>query len=393
MNFLKKIQKYLFYLILVIPSIVIVLFRWVFRFNHRRHTKSYHIQNIAVFQLGHLGDFIHTIPLLRNLKRNFQTATITMIGGEWNQDLAKAYPYIDHYIVFNNWLWDRRGNRSFLRFLFSFFFLIHTINKNKFDLGIELKGHINSIYLLYASNIKMIVGFNYRNHGIFLDEKIPLDQILYEKDRLLSILPCCGAKTVDNHFEFTISENKQKEAEDFLTRTFKNINKPIISLFPGAPYAPKRWPAKKYAALIDKIIENDLGIPIIIGGNADRETIKHVRSFIQNSVVCWIGNDIQLIAAYIEKSNIFIGNDTGPMHIAIALNIPTIAFFSSAIYNRWAPQPPHIVLRSDVSCSPCNLESDVCKFPQINCIDHISVERAFFAMKSMLAEARRERRE
>jgi ADP-heptose:LPS heptosyltransferase len=381
---LKLINKIVFYLVFIFPSMGIVFCKRLIRFKQRDVCFPQQIRNIAVFQLGHLGDFIHTIPLLRNLKLNFQSVTITMIGGEWNRELAKDVSYIDHYIVFNNWLWDRMEHRSFIRFLLNFVFIVDSINKKKFDIGIELKGHINSIYLLYASNIRRTVGFNYKNHGVLLDYRIPIDNFLYEKDRLLSILPAFGAKIVNNHFEFIISQEKEKRAADFLLKNSINSEKPLISIFPGASYAPKRWPAEKYASLVEKIIENNIGNPLLIGGVFDKNTIALVKDFTRRSVLDWIGNDVHLMAALINRSKVFIGNDTGPLHIAVALNIPSISFFSSGNINRWGPKPPHVVLRADVPCSPCDLESDECKCPQVHCIDYISVETAFCALKSKL---------
>jgi ADP-heptose:LPS heptosyltransferase len=375
-------KKILFYLLFIIPSVVIAFMRRFSRFNRKNSFLKHQIRNIAVFQLGHIGDLIHTIPLLRNLKANFQSASITLVGGEWNKELVKSISYIDNYIVLNNWLWDRRKNRSFFHFLIDFFSMVHLINKSAFDLGIELKGHINSIFLLYISNIKLTVGFNYKNHGALLDYSIPMKGHVYEKDRLLSILPAFGAKICDDHFEFIIAEEKRKKAIAFIESNVSSFEKPLLSIFPGAPYAPRRWPAEKYAALLEKILNNEIGIPFIIGGDADRQTVERINGFFQRPLLHWIGNDIQLLAAFIAMSKVFIGNDTGPMHIAVALDVPTIAFFSSGNPGRWAPKPPHVVLRPDVPCSPCNLMSDLCNYPKRYCIDLISVEEAFSAVKS-----------
>jgi ADP-heptose:LPS heptosyltransferase len=380
---LSIIKKIIFYIIFVFPPTGAALFKRVFRLNSNDHFPR-QIRNIAVFQLGHLGDYIHTIPLLRNLKKNFPLASITLIGGEWNKTLSESCSSIDRYIVFNNWLWDRREKKSFFRFLCEFLLFVKVINKIKVDIGIELKGHINSIYLLYALKIKRTVGFNYSHHGALLDYRIPMTNSLYEKDRLLSILPVCGMTIVDNHFEFSIAKDKEKDASDYLENHLLNTDKPLISIFPGAPFAPRRWPAEKYAELSEQIIINNIGIPFFIGGPADNQTFFRIQEFSQHELIHWIGDDIQLIACFISKSNLFIGNDTGPMHIAVALNIPTIAFFGSGNFIRWGPKPPHIILRAEVPCSPCDLESDTCKRPDINCINRISVEDAFLSVKRLL---------
>jgi ADP-heptose:LPS heptosyltransferase len=376
------LNKIAFYFLFIVPSIGIVLLKRIVCPLRKNALLRQPPRRIAVFQLGHLGDCVHTIPLLRNLRKNFPCASISLVGGSWNEKLSESIPYIDKYIVFNNWLWDRRKNRSFLRFIFHFF---HTINKTKFDVGIELKGHINSIFLLYASNSRISVGFNYLNHGALLDYKVPFNSSLYEKDRLLSILPVFGAKIFDDHFEFFLNEEKKKTAIDLLQKKMTGREKPVVALFPGAPYSPRRWPAEKFAALSEKIMESGRADPFLIGGEADRSIIERINDLSCRGLPFWIGNDIHLLAALISRSSVFVGNDTGPMHIAVALNIPTIAFFSSGNRDRWAPRKPHTVLYADASCSPCDLESDICNHPDIHCIDQISVEKAYSAVESKLA--------
>jgi ADP-heptose:LPS heptosyltransferase len=385
-HFFNFIQKILFYLLFIIPSIGIAFLKRFFRSMRKEALSQKPVRAIAVFQLGHLGDCIHTIPLLRNLRKNFQSASIVIIGGVWNEKLSRNFPYVDDYIVFNNWLWDRRKNRSFLRFIGHFFQTLYKINRANFDIGLDLKGHINSIFLLYASNIRKSVGFNHKNHGALLDYRVPFNPALYEKDRLLSILPAFGAKIFDEHFEFFITKEKEQSPYDLPQLKIINPETPIVVIFPGAPLAPRRWPAERFSALSEQIIERGIGTPFFIGGEADRPIMERIKGFSRRELLYWIGNDIKIMAFIISKGTVFVGNDTGPLHIAVALNVPTIAFFSSGNRDRWAPRNPHIVLHADVSCSPCDLESDICNHPDVHCIDQISVEDAYHAVESKLVK-------
>jgi len=357
----------MFYAVVCIPAMFYGLFRKLFRtiFNTKN---SKHYNKIAIFQFGHFGDLIHMIPLLKNLKLNNPNSEITLITLNENSEILKIIPFIDNVIFHDHFIYARYANNQFLKFLKECLKVIKIIRHEKFDLAIDLKGHIDSLYLLYASGARMIIGFNYAGNGIFLDKRIvqrwDIRFDVYEKDRLLRLLDILGYSIIDPGFNSI--DNKQKHDED------KNIH--MIGIFPGAPQRQRRWPAQKYAELADAIIENNLGDPIILGGEKDAVVVNNVVSFMKKTAKVWIGNDIIELVGKISQCNCFISNDTGPMHLAVALGVRTVALFSSGNYKKWGSPKPNMIIRVKVACSPCKLQGNICGCPHINCMETISIE-------------------
>jgi len=367
-----RAKKLLFYLLICLPALIGGLFHKIYSLTKKNKKDKYN--NVIVFQLGHLGDLVLTEPLLRNLKENNNAGKVTLVVGSWNHDLAKNIPAVDEVLIFDSLLYRRRDKSSFANFLKDLFVFLSKVYAAKYDLGIDLRGHINSLYLLYLSNIKNIIGFNYVGHGIFLQHKRKLDETLYEKDRLLSMLDLIKYKLLNSELKYNLSEEKCVKATDYLKSQGYDSKDKLIAVFPGAPYNPRRWPAESYALLADKIIDEKIGQVIILGGIQDKPSVKKMTSCMKNRPIQWIGNDINMLAGLIKKCNAFVGNDTGPMHLAVALDIPTIALFGPGKYKRWAPKPPHIFIRADVSCSPCDLNNDICTHPKVKCMDEIKVD-------------------
>lgn len=328
---------------------------------------------VVIFQLGHLGDMVHLVPLIRNLKQNNPGSHITLITNQGNTEIAGLIPWIDQIITFNDILFSRTNN-SFLQFVKALFNLLKKINACKFDLGIDLRGHINALYILYLSNIKQKIGFNYAGHGIFLDKYLPMNQSSYEKDRLLMLLNILNYQKFDSDLIFPVKNLETKK-----------VGLLKIGIFPGAPFAARRYLSPKFAYLADQIIAKKWGEVVLLGGVGDLDIVNEVVVNMKNHPIVCICDNITNLIEQILGCSCFISNDTGPMHLAVALRVPTIALFGPGNYKRWwKPQFPHIALRANVECSPCKLEGDRCSFPKTNCMSRIKVDDILWAVKKIV---------
>jgi len=342
-------------------------------------------ESFIIFQLGHLGDLILSEPFLRNLRKNNEGKKITLVVGPWNRILAESIPWIDDVLIFDNYLYSRNSKLSFFSFLKQLIKFLRKVNRAKYDVGIDLRGHINSLYLLYLSNIKELIGFSYAKQGLFLDKKIPFRDDVYESDRLLSLFPLLGYKIHDSEIKFDLDEADLNKAKTYLKQSGVEPNEKLIMVFPGAPYLPRRWPINNFALLLDTITEKGLGRPIVVGGKKDQAVVKSVIAAAKHPPAFWVDNDLMMLAALISLADVFISNDTGPMHLAVALSKPTIALFGPGNYQRWAPkQGQNISIKAQVDCSPCKLTGDVCANPTINCMEKIALSEVMQAMKVAL---------
>lgn len=163
-------------------------------------------------------------------------------------------------------------------------------------------------------------------------------------------------------------------------------NRPVFGLNPGAEYGPaKRWPADRFIAAAREIQKRTNCLWLILGGKGDVIPAKEIESSISNqsSTVANISGQTSLreLCAVIKLCHLVLTNDTGPMHIAAALGVPTIVPFGSTSPELTGPIPsanaPHQLLKSDAPCSPCFLRECPIDF---RCMKGISIDRVVEAV-------------
>ena len=129
---------------------------------------------------------------------------------------------------------------------------------------------------------------------------------------------------------------------------------PLVMLHPGAKWPPKRWAAENFAEVIDLLQEKGCRVAVI-GGPGEEKIIETIRRSCRTSpVYLWPPEPMETIWGLMEKADAFVGNDSGPMHMAAAAGAPVVALFGPLSPRRYAPPGERItVFYSDLECSPC----------------------------------------
>lgn len=151
------------------------------------------------------------------------------------------------------------------------------------------------------------------------------------------------------------------------------------------------WPLEKYISLIQRLIKEQQLKVIIIGNKGDIETGKKILKEVESpDIISVMGRTtLAQTAAIIKLSNLFLGNDSGPLHIALALKVPSIAVFGSTSPEQViGPQERCVVIRKNLACSPCYVHqydyTPACK--DFQCLNKISVDEVFNAVKKVLSD-------
>jgi len=185
------------------------------------------------------------------------------------------------------------------------------------------------------------------------------------------------------HLETRIDRH---EAESVLQKYLPDPKREIIGIAPGAIYGPaKRWFPARFAKVADKIAAVFNCQIILLGGKSDNDAAEEVCRLAQTDVLNLAGKTNLTEAVYlISRCRLFISNDSGLMHVAGALNIPTIAIFGSTNPQTTSPAGNQsIVIHQDLSCSPCLKKTCPTDF---RCMDLISVEDVFAVAQNILAK-------
>jgi len=340
--------------------------------------------NILIVKLSAIGDVIHTLPSLAALRKLYPDANITWAIEDTSSDLISDHPYLDRVIVSHRkqWINDlRMGHISKpIREIRKF---VNDLRKQPYDLVIDLHGLIKSAVLVLLSSGKRKLGYDSMQElsGLFLNEKIPEDMNKHAVDRYLDFLRYLGADIKDPEFLIPIGEENKNRVEELLQRNDIDTKGPFVAVSPFALWDTKLWADGKFASLCDRIIE-ELAVRIVFTGS-DRRQLEHIQSRMKSPSVNLGGQTTLRDLAYLyQRSALLITTDSGPMHLAAAVGTPVIALFGPTDPSRTGPYGKgHVVIRKDLSCSPCFLK----KCESMECMADITIEEVFHVVREKLA--------
>lgn len=314
------------------------------------------IKRIAIFRALQIGDLLVGVPALRAIRRQFPSAEITLIGLPWAEAFVRRYQcYLDRFVEFAGYpgikevAFDTWRSSKFIEEQRSY----------GYDLVVQMHGSgpaSNPFALALGGRIT--AGYYEGTPPPGLDPAALYPRDEHEVLRNLGLAALLGCSDLDARLEFPLYDDDYTEAAALLRR-LPHAGRPWIGLHPGARPQARRWPARYFAELGDELARR-FGANIIITGSADeRSTVQKVIASMKAQPLNVAGEtSLGGLAALISKLDLFISNDTGPAHIACALDTPSITIFGPADPRRWAPLDlgRHPIVRFPVACSPCEYE-------------------------------------
>lgn len=350
------------------------------------------IRRILIFRYGALGDIVMSTPVIEAVSQMFPEAGIGYVVGRPFKEVLQGNPYLDaifDYLPIQSFAIPFRDKIGFFS----------TLRRFAPDLGIILEGGPYTQVSAYLAGSKYRAGLDSFNHGFLLTHKVPIH-------------PYDRTHTIDNYFELLSILGYQgkpgyqmrlyptpedfSSVEEFLQSHKIAPGDLLIALFPGGGENPqtilhaKRWPKEYYAGLASRLISQYGAKLILIGGPGDYALNEQVVSLINYPVINIAGKvPVLQTAALLKRANLFIGNDSAPLHIAAAMGTQTVSLFGPTNPARLAPiGEKHIALKSGIDCSPCYQEV-LGTFPQcetLQCMRGITVEKVFEAVKKQLSK-------
>jgi heptosyltransferase-1 len=334
-------------------------------------TPEINIENfkkILIVKPSSLGDVVHSLPFLYALKKKFPKAEIHWIIAKGLEELLENNLLISKTWIIDKDKWQRISSLS--NTLRSLYNLRKNLRKERFDIAIDLQGLLRSGLLAYASGACVRLGFKEAREGasLFYTHKIKGGRDIHAVDRYLKIASFLGCDI--KNIESPILK---------VSNAFQNkIDYEYVVIAPGARWKTKRWHPELFGELASKLNIKS----IVVGSNSDVEIADNVVNNSKGNAVSLAGKtSLKELINVISKAKFVITNDSGPMHIASALNIPVFSIFGPTNPMRTGPYGKgHTVLQAKIDCSPCYKK--LCK--STKCMDSISVEEVFNAIKEKL---------
>jgi len=374
----------------------------------RKKFRKEGISRILVFQDGGIGDVIRIFPFLRPLHEQFPQASITVLS-PFDRAFFNLYEHpnvISEFIVM-----DVSGkHKSF----FSKLSLVGSLRKKSFDLIVCPQvglGMIEFSVMSFLMGAPYRIGYDMNGSGFLYTTRITLrsDKSIYEQNR--DFLTTLGARSLSYDHSLQspylhISEQDLSFARSFMNKHDVTGQDVVFTVSPVVvadtdnrspqhtrPLSDLRvWPERKYIDLVKKLIHVYSAKVIILGDNITNGSLSEFLSGADDPcVISAIGKTtLGQSAALISLSRLFIGNDSGLLHIALALNKPCVAIFGSTAPEQVIPSVDFCVpLRAGVECSPCFIHQPVPDFicrNNIKCLESISVEDVMKSVQTLLPD-------
>jgi lipopolysaccharide heptosyltransferase II len=330
------------------------------------------IQKVLFFKPGAIGDLLHTLPALKALRNKFPSAHVTVVVSPGLESIIQGTPVADRVQVFDK--------SKFKGHLMDFIELGVQIREEHFDLFIDLQPSMRSMVLRLLSGARHVLV--YRKHKGSKAGSLRLHAV----ENFLETLNPLGIDGSIDNIELPVSSASLENIDRFLSERNIDDNRPLIALncSVGAARPARNWFPERFAALADRLIDELEAQVIFVGGNEDRELVRKVMSDMKRIAVAAAG-DLSLSdsAALLTRCNCLVSADTGPLHLATAVQTPVVGLFGSTDPRRTGPiGKGHQVIRRVLACVPC--EEKTCPLGTRACMADISVDEVFKAVERVL---------
>ena len=307
-------------------------------------------KKILIVNVNWLGDTLFTTPFIRAIREGYPGSFIAVLTHSRCREILEGNPCIDEIIAY-----DEKGQH---RYLLGKFMIVSRLRSRGFDTAFILRKSLSRTILLFLSGIPERIGYDNKKSGFLLTKKIPPPSgDMHKVEYFLGIARGIGIEPKSVNYEFFISEEDEKRSKDILSSLDIKREKDFIAINPGGNWGPKRWPAENFANLADEIIEKLKLRVVITGAPKDVELCRRIAGLMKNRPVLICGKtSLKTLGAIFKKAKWVISNDSGPMHIAVGLRVPTVALFGPTSPGITGPygDGKYKVLQKSIDCRiPC----------------------------------------
>ncbi|MFH1045797.1 MAG: glycosyltransferase family 9 protein, partial [Candidatus Omnitrophota bacterium] len=312
-----------------------------------------------------IGDVLFSTPLISNLRSAFPESYIGYICNVRAKDALYNNPEINEVFIFEKDEYRKLWKQAKLKCMQKFFAFLALIKSKRFDVVIDLSlGYQYSLFL-WLLGIKKRVGYNYRDRGRFLTQKIGLSG--YEDkpvaDYYLDLLKFLAVAPRQFPLKMYVSAQEEQWADEFFRNNNLRDDNFIVGIIPaggaswGKSFSYRHWAWEKYAQLSDRLIA-ELGAKIIIFGDYTEEGIcqKVQGAMRQRHLSLCAKTKLKEFAACLAKCSVVVCNDGGPLHVAVSQDVRTVSIFGPVDEQVYGPYPQggrHIVVTRNIPCRPC----------------------------------------
>lgn len=317
-------------------------------------------KRILIILIAGIGDLIMASSSLRALRNSHPDAEIHLLTSSEASFLAVNYPYIDQV-----WAFPVRELRKDKFQVLRAINVIREMRKSQFDLCLNLyrvttlRGALRMGLLTSLVRAQIKAGHDSMGFGLFLDKKAAKETFRnrHFTDAMMDLAELAGGVPDDQRIEVFWDESVEARWANVFSKEGQAIKPLCIGINPGADRPEKRWSPENYASVADRLSELREAKIFVFGGPGEEDLAFPIEKAMKHPVTNLAGKlSLNELAYVISRLDLFVTNDSGPMHIAAAVKTPVVALFGpeDPVYTKPYTSPDlYRIVQKELDCRPC----------------------------------------
>jgi len=340
-------------------------------FRMKRSGLPERIREILVIRLDGIGDVIFTTPLYEALKKRYPEARLSVLVSIQAKGVVEMNPHVDNVLVMGKTWFSATNGINFGEILS----MLRKIRKENFDIGIDLRGDMRDILLMFLGKVKYRMGYGVTGGGFLLNKIPDYEKDMQEVEKNIKLIKELDCKVINRKFQIYYSQSDKANVLELLERENVGKSNSMLAIHMGAGYPSKSWKKERFLHLLKELSERNYGRIVLIGNDNNDIYFNYIHERLNIDYINTIGRlSIRELAVLLERCSVLISCDSGPVHVAAAVGTPCIVLFSGTnTLKQWGSLDNNVnrVIHKEVECSPCEMR--VCPKSTHLCMDEIKV--------------------
>jgi lipopolysaccharide heptosyltransferase I len=297
-------------------------------------------RRIVLIKPSALGDIVHSLPVLTALRQRFPQTHIAWVVNRIYEPLLRGHPHLDDVIPFDRGF----GRGDYFSALLGFTRFLRRLRSERFELALDLQGLLRTGLMTFATGAPVRLGLASAREGAGWFYTHTIDDMvvnsrseltaLHAVDRYWRVAEALGAGDRPKTFHVPVCD----DARRWTRSLFQSRPRPWLAVGVGARWRTKRWPPEHFAELTQRALDQFGGTAVFVGAPDEAALAEQAATRIRGNVLNFAGQTtLPQLAALLAEVDVMIANDTGPLHLAVALGRPVVAPYTCTQVARTGP--------------------------------------------------------
>ncbi len=300
------------------------------------------IRKILCIKPRGIGDIVLSTIILENLLAYFPDVKIDYLTESFAKESVEDNPFVNKVLTMERTEFSLK--------------VAMNIRKEKYDLILDLWSNPRSAQITFLSGVKYRVGFNYRGRRYAYNILATSERGAHHSaEHNLELLKAIGVPVISNKIHFYLNEDALKFGNEFFKNNFKDGSL-IVGIIPSGGWQSKRCDASKWVEICSTISEKIKAKFLILWGPGDEQDSNYIKDHLKDYCALAPNTTVKQMSGLIKNCDVVIANDSGPMHISAALDVPTLGLFGPTnplAHGPYSDKSDFIVMK-DLFCINCN---------------------------------------